>query len=568
MADVILEKRCRSFLEHADRVWKKEDMQSRIDILSSYYHRGHGAPDPDPDIVHIQEVYPRVNTRIASMHARRPEVLVKPRRVGYDQPAISSELLLNYLTRFMKYSAEFREDLFYASLYMYGVVKLGMEKRGSLNLPTVRAWHPKDFRCDPTMDRFRPSEAQWHAFRYRRSLAILDASGLYDQKGLDALKETIGKDEPDWTPETTEVWVTEHFLHPNPGKKAVRIMVSADGYNERPFESADCVWIRNEPWTDVIGLPGRVLAFVPSPLTWNPISPVEMWLPALKLKNLFRTLKVRAAQRSIPKILVDANAMGDTGLDQLESAAVKQIISIKNPPPAGLDKAVVAMPAGDVNNDVLRGEEDAEATIQETDGASGVQLGRTESERGSTSATRDALVESNYRLRASQNQEMWEDHLEDIYQSVLNLAQAHMSGEMWLKTTGTQERRLSREEIQLDADVVLAFGSTQPKDREQERLDSRELHPLMVNNPFINQNAWHRYLLQKQGDIKDIDGMLAQVPPMPMGMPGMSGAPQGMGMPPAAPPLDAAGMTSAAVEGVETGQSPLSMAAMFRGQGG
>ena len=573
MADDVLTKRCRRFLEVADTLWKKEDMETRLKTLSSYYHRGHGADEPDPDIIHIQEVYPRVTTRVASMHARRPEVLVKPRRVGFDQAAIVSELLLNYLTRFLKWSNELREVLFYACLYPYGVMKLGMERepRTGFDLPMMRAWKPEHFRCDPTMDRFRPAEGQWQAFRYRRSLAVLEASGLYDEKGLDQLRERVGHDEPDWTPETTEVWVTEHFLFPAPGRRDVQIMVFADGYNDRPFDSGDTCLIRNEPWTKVVGLPGRVLAFLPSPMTWHPISPVEMWLPALIERNLFRTLKVRAAQRAIPKTLADANALGDEGLSALETSAVKQIVPVKNPPAGGLDKVTAKMESSEVSIDVLRGEDDAEMTIQDVDGASGVQLGRSEPQRGSTSATRDSLIESNFRLRSAQQQEIWEDFLEDTYQGALNLAQAHMSGDLWLKTTGTQERRLSREEIQLDADVVLAFGSTQPKDRITEREDARELFALLVNNPGINQVWLNRYVLQKQGDVKDIEGALQGLPPMPPQMGGLPGAPGPMGMPAPAgppPPLDAGSMAAMATQGTQEGRTPLSMASLFREMSG
>lgn len=563
-AEAILEKRCSRFLERADKTWKDEDMQSRIEALSSYYHRGYGAPNPDENIIHVNKVYPRVRTRVASMHARRAEVLVKPRRAGFDQETISAELLLNYLTRYMKYSAEHREALFYAALYPYGVIKHVMEDRNGQQLPMQRAWHPKNFRCDPTMDTFRPHEGQWQAFRFRRSLAVLEASPLYDQKQLDKLRETVGRDMPGWTPETVEVWVTEHYLFPTPGKREVRIMVSADGYNDLPFASGDAVWIRNAKWTDVIGLPGRVLAFVPSPLTWHPISPIELWLDQLKLGNLFETLKVRAAQRSIPKTFVDANALGDMALDLLESSNVKQIIAVKTPPAGGMEKVSAEMVSSPINTDVIMSSMDAENHIQEIDGSSGVQLGRSEPERGSTSATRDSLIESNFRLRASQDQEIWEDFLEDNYQATLNLAQTHMTGEMWLKTTGMQERRLSKQDIRLDADVVLAFGSTQPRDREKERADANELFTLLVNNPFVNQAWLVRYRLQKQGDVKDIDGAMAGLPPAPPALGGMP-APGGMGMPPAAaPPLDAASMAGVSTEAAQTGQSPLSLASLFR----
>ena len=564
----LLRTRCRRFLERSDETWKKEDMEDRIKALASHYHRGYGAPSPDPDIIHVNKVYPRVRTKVATLGARRPEVLVKARRVGFDQAAISAELLLNYLTRFMKYPMELRESLFYAALFPYGVLKLGMEKRAGMALPMMRAWHPKNFRCDPTLDTFRPAEGAWQAFRYRRSLAVLESSGLYKEKDLDALREIVGRDTRDWTPDTVDVWVTEHYLHPTPGKRDVHILVSADGYNERPFDPGDAVWIRDEAWTNAVGLPGRVLAFVPSPLTWNPVSPIELWLDQLKEGNLFRTLKVRAAQRSIPKTLADAQALGDEGLNAMESSEVKQIVPVKNPPPGGMEKVTAEMTSRPINTDILMGEMDAELTIQDIDGASGVQLGRSEPERGSTSATRDSLVETNFRLRGAQDQETWEDFLEDTYQSLLNLAQQHMSGDLWLKTTGTRERKMAREDIQLDADVVLAFASQQPRDRESERADSREFFTLLVNNPNVNQTALIRYLLQKQGDIKDIEGMMTALPPMP---PGLGGPPLGgMGMPsPAeAPPMfDAAGMAGIAQEGVREGQTPLSLASLFRQAG-
>ena len=560
----VLRKRCHRFLERADRVWSDEDMEDRIRVLSSHYHLGHGAPNPTPDIIRQNRVRPRTETRVASMHARAPEVLVRPMRAGFEQQAMSAELLLNYLTRHKKYNIELREWLFYASLYHYGIMKLGMETgNDGVSLPMMRAWHPKNFRCDPTMDKFRPAEGAWQAFRSRRSFGYLEATGLYDETSLDRLREEIGKDQKDWQPDTVECWVTEHYLFPVPGKRNVQIMVSADGYNEREFDPDARVWIREEAWTSAVGLPGVPLVFAPSPLKWFPIALPEFYLDQLALADLMRTLKVRAAQRSIPKTLADAQALGDEGLAALESSHVKQIVPVKNVPTSGMKSVVQDTVSQQVSNDVIMSEIDADNAIQEIDGSSGVQLGRSEPERGSTSATRDSLIETNFRLRAAQDQERWEDALEDAYQRTLNNAQANMKGDVWVKTTGMQERLLNKKEIQLDADVKMAFGSTQLRDRQQERDDARELFALLVNNPGVNQAWLNRYLLQKQGDVKDIDGALTVGPPplSPLGMP--PGSTPGSPAMPAAPP-DAAAMTGVAQGGVQTGQSALSLSSMFR----
>src|SRR3990167_6296182 len=139
-----LAKRINALHEASKKSWEKYEMESRIETLASHYHHGYGGEDAASNIVHVNMVYPQVRTDMSSMFAKRPEILARARRVHDEDAAKNAELMTNYLTRFMRYSAELREWLFWSRLTMYGVMKLGMEKRGELMLPMMRTVDPRD----------------------------------------------------------------------------------------------------------------------------------------------------------------------------------------------------------------------------------------------------------------------------------------------------------------------------------------------------------------------------------------------------------------------------------------
>ena len=195
--------------------------------------------------------------------------------------------------------------------------------------------------------------------------------------------------------------------------------------------------------------------------------------------------------------------------------------------------------------------------ISEIAGSGSAQLGVEAPQTGSTSATRDAIVENSFRMRASDNQEVWEEFLEDCYQGLLNLAQGNMKGELYLKLIGQEQIRMSKIDIQGDIDVILSFGSTLPTDREKEWARAKEFYELVFPDPNVNKVALTRFLIQKEGDIKNIDDfMVAQMPMapgMPPAVPGGGGPP--IGMPPGMPP---------GIAMQPQGQSPLGIAAGLR----
>jgi len=300
-----------------------------------------------------------------------------------------------------------------------------------------------------------------------------------------------------------------------------------------------------------------------------------MWLDQQIVYNGYATQKLLHAERANAKSLVNPTMFAEGEIAALESNEPRQYVPVSNAGLQGkLENAVSSVKFDPVNSDVWAGAQEADSEMQEIDGIGSVQLGTTQAERGSVSATRDQLVENAMRLRASDNQEIFEDGLESAFQGILNLAQKHMKGDLWIKITGDpnamrQEVLVTAQEIQGDMDVILAFSSTLPKDEQSEWEKAKEFYELLAANPLVNQQRNVSELIKARKIRGGAEGWLApQVPTMPPGAP--AGAPpMGGGMGGGADMgggFNAELLNSLALDAVGSGQSALGAAADLRSQ--
>ena len=75
-----LKRRLIALHDESERIWKKDDMDARINKLAAYYDSSSEAKDSgiaNPEGVTVNKVYPRVRTAMSSLFAKRPEVLVR-----------------------------------------------------------------------------------------------------------------------------------------------------------------------------------------------------------------------------------------------------------------------------------------------------------------------------------------------------------------------------------------------------------------------------------------------------------------------------------------------------------
>ena len=555
--------------EHADKVYKNEEIDARIENLSLLYESSKPGVT-EGSVVHVNKVYPRVRTAMSSLFGKRPEIIVRPRRAEDIRAASDAEVLLNYMTRALKLSRELRDWLFWARLGMYGAMKLGMTTWHDLKMPTFFAHDPRSVRVDVTQGRFRPEEGAWQAFRYQKSVAELRASGLYREEAINEIMDTRPGSHEESTEETTEVMIWEQYIRERvEGRKAILVVTSVHQVQTQTLSPDSWKWIREEPFTDVAGLPGRFLAFIPSTRKVLPVSPIELWMSQQTEINAFRTQKLLHAERSNRKRIYDATAFIPEESAKFEDPNPDLYIAATPTRQASLRDAIIEEPMTTVSPDVYTGELEADNTITEIDGIGSAQLSSELPKRGSTSATRDAIMDHALRLRMSDNQEIFDEALEDAYQGLLNLAQVHMDGALVVKLLGQDQRRISKAEIKGDLDVILSFGSTTARDAEREWQEARELFELFRGDPDINQVRLKRYVLQKRKDIKDADQWIVPaMPAMPPPVPGLPGVP---GAGPALP-MNGAGLGTPQAVGQELagtqqveGTSPLSIAAAIRG---
>jgi len=568
-----LHDRLRRMFEKAEAKYKQERVEERMETLAKLYDSEQQMVSTG-SIIHVNKVYPRVRTAMSSMFGKRPEIVARGRRAQDAEAARHGEFLLNYLTRALKLSREIREWLFWARLTPYGVLKLGMRRWRGFELPTFITHDPRSVRVDPTTARFRPEEGSWQAFRYRQSVASLRGSRMYDDRALDGLMDALAGRDPDATEDVVEVEIWEHYAWEQvEGKRKLMLAVSAHRIADQALAPDDWRWIREEPFTDVVDLPGRFLYFIPSPRRFFPVSPIELWMDQQREINAFRSQKLLHAERSNRKRIYDVSSFSEEERAKFEDPNPDLYIAALPTRNQTIRDAIIEEPLTTVSPDVYTGEIEADNTITEIDGVGSAQLSSEMPKRGSTSATRDAIMEHALKLRGGDNQEIFDEALEDAYQGLLNLAQVHFKGALSFRLFGNMEMTITPDAIKGDVDVILSFGSTTPRDVERDWDEAVELYGLFKGDPHIDQVRLKRYVLQKRRDVKDAEHWII---PTPMPMLGLGGVPGSLpGMPPGGPPprngggLPVVGNPQAAEqllarEQREAGASPLSIAAGIR----
>ena len=169
------------------------------------------------------------------------------------------------------------------------------------------------------------------------------------------------------------------------------------------------------------------------------------------------------------------------------------------------------------------------------------------------------------RLRASDSQEIFEDWMESTFQGLLNLAQKHMKGPLWVRITGEKEVYIDTKEIEGNIDVIMAFASTLPKDEQSEWEKAKEFYELIAANPLANQERNLTELIKARKIRGGAEGWI--VPQMPMAPPPAAGAAPGLGTTsPAGDPFGADLLQMLAQQSVGEGQSALGSAASLRNQ--
>lgn len=535
-------------LDAANRKVTNENLENKCKVLAKLYH---SRPDQEYPLnwgrhrIHVNMVYPRVRTSMSSVFAKRPEVIVRPRRQGDAEAAKTAELFLNYLTRHLNLARELRMWLMHSRLFHYGCMKITFDK--STGLPKAEAVHPLSVRVDPTTEYFEPDKGIFQAFKYRRTVTNLRQSNLYDDAEINKLVREAKKKDDAFSEDHDIQTIWECYI--KEGKKITQITM--------PEDQKDIV-LREKEYTSVAGLPGRFLYFSPSPDTWFPVSPIELWLKQQEEKNLIRSNELTHADRAQRTFGYDKNRMDSEDLPFLESTEPLKFV-----PTNGSPKEVLqAIEQANLPADIYQVEARIDEDIAMIDGIGGLQVGARE-DQPSRSATEASILQTTFQRRASDMQDVWEEALESLYQGLLNLAQAHTTVDMQMRITDSIWVPMTKEDIQGDFDVIMSFGSTMPTDREAEWRKALELVGVLTTNPsfapLVKADKVLRYLLSKQGDIKDYNEWIN--PPMPiMPMAGPGAPPPGMDVGAGSPVLQQAQLG----EDMLAGATPLQSAADIR----
>src|ERR1051326_6002098 len=439
MADDVLVKRMTNFLQMSDTLQKKENLESRCAALAKAYSFKNQKEDlfsmRKDSLVHVNKVHPIVRTSVATQYGKRPDIIVKPRLPQFEQNANTSELFLNYAARRHDHSREIALALTSACLFPYGVLKLGVGDEG---MPTITYSHPLSFRADPTREMFEPEFGRWCAFKYKRSLSAMRASGLYEDDLLDQLAaQQIKIGGASFSEETTPIWVWEGYLYEQVEGKTALLQCTL------PHE-ADFL-IREKPFTDVAGLPCRVLQYVPSFDAHFPISPVELFMDQQRELDAMRSNQLIHSDRAQRKVIVRDDAFDDDELaawmESTESFATIKTTS------NDARTAAAMLETGNMSADIYEVERRIVNDIQEIAAVGDAQIGGTPN-TGSRSATEASIMESNLHLRSSDRQDVFERFLISVYSGFLKLAQERLKVDLQLKIMGDQWAPVSRRDLE------------------------------------------------------------------------------------------------------------------------
>ena len=550
-------KRVTDLLDASNALMAKEGVEARVSFLASAYGpRKRGTDEgmsfsPSKDsIIHVNEVHPIVRQANASLYSKDPDIIVKPRSAQWNDSAKKQELFANWAARRQDHHREITLALTSANLFHYGVIKLGVGAKG---LPSLTYTHPLSFRGDPTQEMFEPESGRWCAFKYKRSLSALRASGLYEEDELDKVGEHLIKQEGSgWSEETTPVWLWENYLYERvEGKRKLLIVTGI---------ADSSLIIREEPFTDVAGLPCRILQFAPSFNSYFPISPVELWIDQQIELNAIRSNQLIHSDRAQRKILYQDGMFDPEEIAKFESVEPLVAIATKG----GKESAWI-MEQANLNADVYQAEERIKGDIQRISGVGDMHIGGNQN-AASRSATEASIVESSLRLRSTDRQDYFQRFLQSVYHGFLKLAQERLSEPMQIKIMDGYWVPIDKESLKGETDVEISVGSTMASDRKSEWDQALAVYEQLSQNPLIDPQKPLMYLLGKLPDIKDANSWLASpvLPPMaPAGVPGMPpGAPPGM------PPMGVPPLPGNAPPLAPPGASPLQFASLLRGEVG
>lgn len=547
-----------SFLTASNTILQKEGLESRVRFLAESYGSSRSEQDigwgfPKDTVIRVNKVHPIVRTQVATLYAKRPEFVARPATAESEGNVRFVEPFCNYLSRQQDQSNEIVLAATSASLFPYGVLKVGMDE-GPRGLPWI-SWVPcLSFRGDPTMESFDPEHGRWCAFRYKKTIAQMRVSGLYDQDKLDELAAKHMGASGSFSEDTDPVWLWEHYVYVSvEGRDRLLVVVESQDDNLR---------IREDKFTDVIGLPCRVLQFTPSFDRHFPVAPPELWIEQQKELNAIRSNQLVHSDRAQRKLIYDETKITDPQ-EVLKFESVEPLVAIAAK--GGVRDAAGFVEQANLNSDVYQVEARINNDIQEIAGVGEIHLGG-QTNTGSRSATEASIVENTLRLRSSDRQDVFERFLERVMSAQLTLAQERMSPWLQLKITNEEWPTVSKDELKGRFTIILSAGSTLPTDRKGEWEKAKELFAMFKGDPEISQPKLKRYVLTKQGDIKDTGDWFVSAPlpapPQPSpsspgGTPGLSPLPSDL----------AQRLNQVARQGFQGGASPLSLAARFRSIG-
>lgn len=315
-------KRALDFWDRAEKVYKDEDIENRCDMLARMY-RSKKRDERDTNEITVNMIFPMVRQATASLFYKRPEVMTKPRRPRDVRSAEQMELALNYLTRVKKYPVQLRRALRHAVLFPFGTLKFGVEK--GTGIPWMEAVHPKDVRGDASMQRYKPEDGRFVAFKFVRTLKEMRDAGVYQKDALERLHEafTDGKHGvKDYDDEVTPLTFWEGYI------KDKGVIYIATWANESKLNLRK----DGETFAGESGLPVRTLIFNESDDSHYPIALAELVMDQLKEKNILRSAQVLHAERASRVVGYDLNRIPPEERDKFQKNEPLQYIGTDGPP--------------------------------------------------------------------------------------------------------------------------------------------------------------------------------------------------------------------------------------------
>lgn len=557
--------------EHYDDTWKR--------LRDTYALKFFDSSSVDDQIA-VAISFANINVIGPSIAINHPKTTVFARKPEDADRAIISEAVLDWLWKSGDTADEFRRSVKDFLIFGHGWVKTGYryeEREVEVPEARVQAEHSAMLdqanaaaEADPVMAHLLPTDEEIASGVVHTEMVCVE-----DRPFAERVSPFDMFVDPDAVTLATAGWMAQRIIRPLADIRAdkdynqsarmnvtsdVEAKYTDDVRNRSSLRDTDratvwefydlrrdtvCVFASNSdeflieprPIPYRIGHPFVMLRNYEVPDQFYPIGDLEAIEPLQQELNRARSQAMSARESYAQKYLARASAFDDQAREALESREDRIVFVNEGNDPLG--DMLIPLPIKQIPPELFSYSGQIEADINLVSGVSDYQRGAAPEVR--RTATEAALIQDSSNARAADKLSIIEKGLARVGSNLLALARQYMDGDQVARVVGANGKPLwvpfTADDLDLDCDLVVEGGSTQPKNESWRQNQAMQL--LQALGPMIgtvvDPAPLAKFVLGAYGIKNPESFIMQQQPQMPPGAPpAPGGAPNAQ--PPAGPP--------------------------------